>query len=196
VPIDLTDVDVEAERLLAIDLTGELDGQSAMVEVETDGAVALAGAYAEYAGSSPASLSDFVFAGAAPVLSGPALLTDNRVGPTVDTALMFSAPEGDAEVTLTEVPAGGAAGRTSIVPVRQGDLVVVALSRAFGRGDPLSVLVTTSTNSADVYGTRVIIDKAKRGTLVTALSIQPQPIAGVPVPHVVHDPRGWLLTKP
>ncbi|MDQ1708713.1 MAG: hypothetical protein QOG49_98 [Frankiaceae bacterium] len=196
VPIDLADVDVEGEHLLAVDLTDKLGGQSAMVEIETDGAVALAGAYAEYAGSSPGSPSDFVNAGATPVLSGDALLTDNRVGPTVDTALMFSAPQGDAEVTLREVTTGGAVGRTSVVPVRQGQLVVVALSRAFGRADPLPLLVSTSANSAGVYGTRVIIDKTKRGTLVTELSIQSQPLAGVPVPRVTHDPAGWLLTKP
>jgi hypothetical protein len=193
VPADLAEVEIPGEKVVVVPLTAELEGQSATLRVETDGPPAVVGAFAEYTDTTKPG-ADFVYAGGLPALSGPALLTDNRIGPTVDTALMFAAPEGNAEVTLTEVTAGGSPGRTSLVPVQQGTLVVVALSRAFGRGDPLAVLVTTSSNSAAVYGTRVTVEKSPRGPLVTALGMQGQPLAGVPVPAVVQDPAGWLVT--
>jgi len=83
--------------------------------------------------------------------------------------------------------------RTQLVPVKQGALVVVALSRTFGRGNPLPIVVTASANSDAVFGTRVIVEKSARGPLVTALGIQGQ-LGGVPLPEVEHDPRGWLMT--
>lgn len=194
VPADLAEIEVPGGKVVAVSLTADLDGKSAMLRVETDGPPALAGAFADYPGDTVAG-ADIVYAAGMPALSGPALLTDNRVGAVVDTALMFSAPDGDAEVTLTQLrPAGSLAQpSTSVVPVRQGTLVVVALSRAFGRGDPLPVLVTTSANSAAVYGTRVVVEKSTRGPLVTALAIQGQPLAGVAVPRVAADPAAWLL---
>lgn len=193
-PIDLADIEVPGQQLVSVPLTAELDGKSAMLTVITDGPPALAAAYAEYTDPAVPGV-DFVYAAGMAPLSGSALLTDNRVGEKVDTALMFSAPEGPAEITLTEVLAPDAVGpaRTQLVPVKQGALVVVALSRAFGRGDPLPIVVTVSANSAPVYGTRVIVEKSARGPLVTALGIQGQ-LGGVPLPEVEHDPRGWLMT--
>ena len=194
VPGPLAEVEVPAEKVVAVSLTAALDGQSAMLRVDTDGAPALAGAFAEYLDDG-APGADFVYAAGMQAISGPALLNDNRIGDKVDTALMFSAPDGSAEVTLAEVPPPGASGsgRTTVVPVKQGGLVVVALSRAFGRGDPLPVLVTTSANSAPVYGTRVIVEMSRRGPLITTLGIVGRPQAGVPVPTVTSDPAGWLL---
>lgn len=199
VPAELAEIEVPGERVVAVPLTAILEGRSAMLEVSTDGPLALAGAYAEYTDPDVAG-ADFVYAAGMPALSGPALLTDNRVGPTVDTALMFSAPDGAAEITLTQLNSNqpssadqGAPAKTSLVPVRQGTLVVVALSRQFGSGDPLPVLVTTSANSAPVFATRVIVDKSVSGPLVTALAVQGQPLAGVAVPRVVPDPGGWLF---
>ncbi|MEO6712221.1 MAG: DUF5719 family protein [Mycobacteriales bacterium] len=194
-PIDLAEVEIEGQQLVALPVSDDLDNLSAMMHVVTDGPPVIAGGFAAYLPATPGAASDFVLAGSAPALSGPALLTDNRVGPTVDTSLMFSAPDGDAEVTLTLLTSDGSAGRTSLVPVRQGDLVVVAVSRAFGRGDPQPILVTTSANSAAVHATRVVVEKTKQGTLMTTFAVAPQPLGGVPVPRVAHDPAGWLLTR-
>lgn len=195
-PIEFADIEVPGQRVVAVPLTSELAGKSAMLTVETDGPLAIAGAYAEYTDPSIPG-ADFVLAAGMPALSGPAMLTDNRIGAKVDTALMFSAPEGAAEITLTEVlpPGVNTAPRTQLVPVKQGALVVVALSRAFGRGDPLPIVVSASANSGAVYGTRVTVEKSARGPLVTALSIAGQPSGGVPLPEVVHDPAAWLMTE-
>jgi hypothetical protein len=197
VPTELAQIEVPGERTVAVPIAGVLEGKSAALTVESDGVPILAGAYAETRGETGPSV-DFVVSAGMPPLDGPALLTDNRIGSTTDTALMFWAPDGNAEVTLKQLAIGGgsSAGKSEVVPIEQGKLVVIALSRAFGRGDPLPVLVTPSGNSAPVFGTRVISEKHPRGVMTTTLGMRSQPLEGVPVPNVSHNPGAWLLSRP
>ncbi len=197
VPVELAEVEVAAERVVAVSLTKVLEGKSASLRVESDGPPVLAGAHAEIRGETGPGIDFLVSAGMEP-LSGPALTTDNRADASADTAFMFAAPDGPAELTLTQVPLIGKArtAKTKVVPIEQGKLVVIALSTAFGRGDPLPVLVTPSGNSAPVYGVRITTENNSGGTLSTSLGLQSQPLAGVPRPEVAHDAGAWLITRP
>ena len=195
VPEGLSEVVVPPRRLVQVPLTAVLQGTAAGVRVVSDGVPLLAGAIAHnQAASAPAQEIAFV-AGQRP-LDGPALLLDNRAGPRGDTHLLLFAPDGAAEVTITGLPVRGTAAvavTPKVVVLKQGELQSVAISTVSTGGDVRPVVVTSSSNSAEVYGTRVITEETDDGPMVTAQAIRSQSAAGVQVPPVTHDPHAWLV---
>ncbi len=193
VPAGMDEISLPAGRVAELDLTEELEGKAANIRVnaETEQPF-LASLLAENrANFNPRR--EIAYVGTTQPLSGPALVTDNRVGGDADSHLLLSAPDGDGRVSIGLVPL---VGQTTPVPplavvdLPAGKLVSFPLSRIKlnVRTDARAVIVTPLPGSAPVYGARLISETALFGPMFTVLQLQTQPAGGVPVPAVVHDP--------
>lgn len=194
IPTSLGQLEVPGGKLLAVPVAGEVAREAAVLGIFSDGPPVLATAYAENR-SAKTPIREFAFSGGSSPLTGPALLTDNRVGKAVDTTLALLAPEGAAEVTISAVPVRGDPApkdQPKRVPVPQGKLVLVSLADITSSGDPRPVVITPSGGSAPVYATRIITEEGTRGPLLTVLGVRSQPHDGLPMPPVYDDPAAWL----
>jgi hypothetical protein len=194
VPTSLGQLEVPGGKLVAVPITEEVAQQPAVLGVFSDGPPVLAGAYAENR-MAKTRIREFAFSGGSSPLTGPALLTDNRVGKGINTSLVLVAPEAAAEVTVSPVQVrGDPAPRDppKRIPVPAGKLVLVSLAELTSSGDPRPVVVTPTGGSAPVYATRIIDEAGVRGPLFTILGVRSQPHDGLPMPPVHDDPAAWL----
>jgi len=131
-------------------------------------------------GGSPGS-----FTAAAPAIQEQGVVADNMVGPTRSSSLVLSAPQRAAQVTVTQVAAGGPARRqTQVVQIGAGKSVVVQLRAIPGaaRGIPFALVLTPSAGSGPVYAGRAVTGNGAGGALqalqpvVSALSMVPLPV--------------------
>lgn len=193
-PASLGQIEVPGGKLVAVPIARELAKQAAVLAIFTDGGDVLAGAHVENR-SAKTRIREFAFSAASAPLTGPALLTDNRVGKAINTTLMLVAPQAAAEVTISPVPVRGDPAPKDPpkrVAVPKGRLVLVSLATLTSAGDPRPVVVTPSGNSGPVYATRVIEEVGIRGPLFTALAVRSQPHDGLPMPPVQDDAAAWL----
>ena len=131
-------------------------------------------------GGSPGS-----FTAAAPAIQEQGVVADNMVGPARSSSLVLSAPQRAAQVTVTQVAAGGPARRqTQVVQIGAGKSVVVQLRAIPGaaRGTPFALVLTPSAGSGPVYAGRAVTGNGAGGALqalqpvVSALSMVPLPV--------------------
>jgi hypothetical protein len=202
VPVGLESVGVGADRVRLIELSPLLEGRPASVRVRAEVAPVLAAVFVENrARFNP--IREFAYIGATPPLTGPALITDARLGTDVDTLVLLSAPEGVGRVRLRLMPLARLSGRISPprdLTIPEGRLLVVRLSEkrfSVRRPNPIRPFVLTPLpGSAPVYATRVISEIGLRGPLFTALGAVSARSEGVVVPPVVDDVSVLLQPPP
>ncbi len=199
VPVDLREIIVRADTIAIIDLEKVLAQRPASLRVTSQGADVLAGAYVENrARFNP--IRELAWIGATPPLVGPAVVTDSRVTPAVDTHLVLTAPDGAAQVEVSLLGRAGA--RQTLPPpvlvnIPAGRQVTLRLAdRRFVASPPSDerpFLVTPVDGSAPVYAARVILERGLRGPLFTVMALRATAADGVTVPDVIADPRVGLV---
>jgi hypothetical protein len=203
VPDGYDDVEIPAGKPVAVDLTKELQVVDQATGVKTQQAVALR----VFAEGAPvlvtASLEnravygpihEIGFVGPAPALTGPTLVMEGRNDvPDMHCALLISAPDGAAKVTIRTLPREDETAPPAAVTlsIPQGRLVRYAYGNL--PKEPLNALVVTADSElAPVYVTRVISEKGTRGPLFTTQAMVTQPTAGLDIPIVSADPVAAL----
>lgn len=189
VPSGLEALPVPAGSTVLTDLTGLLGSTPAAVAVTSQaGPVLAVGLVVDGAGP----VHDFSYAGAAPALAGPALVSDVGGG---GSQLLLSALAGDASVVLTPLPVAGQTGplpapRTVAVP---GGSAVVVPFAVFGVpvGTVLAVQVRPAAGSGPVRAAGYLREDLPDGPLTTLLALD-APAQRVPRPIVVADPGAGL----
>lgn len=203
VPDGFDEIDVPAGRPVSIDLakvltvvnqrTAEKTLRATALRIHAEGAPVFVTAFAEsHARFLP--IKEIGYVGPAGPLTGPTLVTEARNTEDFDCALLLSAPDGRARVTIHTMVKEGHTPRPIVsktLDVPQGRLVVFPYRRL--ERDPLaSVVITPADDSAPVYVTRVISERGARGPLFSATALVTQPAAGFQVPEVTADPSAAL----
>lgn len=139
------------------------------------------------------NIQEISYVGPATPLTGPTLVTEARNAPSMECALLLSAPDGLARVRVETLLQEGHGGQTQrrVVTVPAGRLVVFPYSKF--PADPLqAVVITPADDLAPVYVTRLIYEVGGRGPLFTTQALTTQPTAGYDVPLVSVDPGAAL----
>jgi hypothetical protein len=140
-------------------------------------------------------IKEISYVGQAGPLTGPTLVTEARNDSVdMECALLFSAPDGRALVTIETIVKEGhraAATVSRTLDVPQGRLVVFPYKR-LPRDALQAVVVTPAGGAAPVYVTRLISERGARGPLFSTTALVTQPTAGFRVPEVTADPSAAL----
>jgi len=171
VPVGLDAVAVGAGTVRAIDLTKALGRKAAAVTVtSSDPAVRLvAGALIDAASSKGQPIHEIAYLGTASPLRGAAIVPVVRTAGDVDSALVVSAPRGQASFTLVISPPTGAESRQRIT-VRAGTTYITSL-RARRVPDNSTVTIVPDPGTAPLYAARLIEENGALGPLLSSFTL-------------------------
>ena len=185
--VDLPALEVPAGTSVSRSLTQELATTPVTARVRSQGGAVLAGARMLDLQTGP--VRELSWAGAATVLSGPALLADVALTPPAEVTLLLSAPGADAVAVLAPLPVVGRpappAGRTVAVPALT--TVAVRLSTLLPPGSTARLALELRTSGGPVVAARVLRERAATGPLTSVLPVVSSP-GRVRVPVVRPDP--------
>jgi hypothetical protein len=202
VPDGYDEIDVPAGRPVDLDLTKVLQVVNQANGVRTQRAVSLR-IFAEGAPvfavagvenrSKYGPIQEISFVGPAAPLSGPTLVTEARNLTDMHCALLLSAPDGPARVTVETVNREG----QQTTPVRrtidvQPGRITVFTYDKLPKDSNVAIVVTPDDDLSPVWVTRLISEAGSRGPLFTTQALVTQPTAGFEVPFVASDPGAAL----
>lgn len=180
VPPGLEAVDVPSGTSVPVDLSSQLAGTSAAVRVTSQGGAAAPVVAGGLVVDAQPGLTDrdFAYAAAGEPLGGPALLTELALDQPTESALIISALDGDASVTVTAFqPLAAKAAplgppRTVLVP--GGSTQVLALSTFLPPGTQarFAVEIRPAAGSGPVYVARYLRTRDSNGPMSTLLTLQ------------------------
>lgn len=184
--VDLDPLDVPAGTSVPRSLTRDLASTPATVRVRSQGGAVLAGA--EVLDLQKGPVRELSWAGAATVLTGPALLADVALSPPAEVTLLLTATVTDAVAILTPLPVSGQpmppVGRRVEVPALT--TVPVRLSTLLPPGSTARLAVQLRTTGGPVVAARVLRERAVAGPLTAVLPVVSGP-GRVRVPVVRPD---------
>lgn len=174
--------------------TAEKFDRPASLRIYAEGAPVFATVFADsHARFLP--IRELSYVGQAGPITGPTLVTEARNTSEMDCALLFSAPDGVAHVSIdTLVHEGGTGGATPAhkeLEIPAGRLVSFPY-KSLPVDSLVAVVVTPEAGSAPVWVTRLVSERGKRGPLFTTTALVTQPTAGYDPPDVVADPSAAL----
>lgn len=159
-PAGLDTIELPARRVAEFDL-GKAAGTAAAAVVVTSDRPVVAAVRVSRADK---KVADVAYATAAAALTTPAAMPAGSGPKGATTRLMLAAPRGDAEVTVTVLPATGPAAPTTVkIPAGR----IVLIDPAPKAGGAYSVLVTPRASSGPVYAARVLRAGATDLTITT-----------------------------
>jgi hypothetical protein len=202
VPVGFDDIELPGGRPTMVNLTKVLQQTDQKTGVKTQRATALR----IRAEGAPVFVTAFVenrskygpiqetsYVGPAGPLTGPTLVTEARNVRGMACALLLSAPDGQARVTITTLVQEGHGGTPArrVVTVPAGKLLVFPYA-LLPKDSLQAVVVTPDPDLGPVWGTRLIYETGQRGPLFTTQALVTQPTAGLDVPAVTADPGAAL----
>lgn len=188
-PAGLDVIEVRAGSVTDIDIAEYAGGEPVTVELESDVPVT-AGVLSRVGGASTADLTEIAYAAAAEPLTPetPGVVPEVRVGETVRSTLLLTAPEGAAVVELRPLPGTGAdvgTGTPTEVRLPAGAQVEVDLSTVSDAAE-WALAVAPQPGAGPVLAVRQVLETGSRGPLVTSSPVPPGRYE-VAVPSVVPD---------
>lgn len=202
VPEGFDDLEVPAGQPVSFDLakpltvvnqrTAEKTLRPTALRIYAEGAPVFVTAFAE-SQARFLPIKEISYVGQAGPLTGPTLVTEARNTEEMDCALLLSAPDGAARVTIQTVAKEGhqsAPITLRSITVPHGKLVVFPYAKL--PRDPLAAVIVTPSDGAPVYVTRLISERGARGPLFSTTALVTQPSGGFEVPEVVADPTAAL----
>ncbi len=167
-------------RVVSLDLSGITHNEESALMLSSDQPI-LAGIRAVRSGN---DTPDVGFTAGTPGLNpgDRAVLPDNRATRAFASTLYLSAPQSAGKVDVMAVSSG--APKTQTVDVPAGATIGVPL--ASPGGDVFAVVVSPEPGSGEIFGARLLTEKASDGSM---FSIQPLSPAreSVTVPHIDND---------
>jgi hypothetical protein len=171
-PAGVGAVEVPAGGVTSVDLTDALRGEAASIVLSSDVPVT-AGARVKL--RDPDIFGDVLYLAAASPLTAPAVVPDNHTTEDLQTRMIFSAPEGPAGVTVTAF-GGGREWRVGRLDLDAATTGVLTVQPPEIKGKPIhsyGLVVTPrgSSESAPLFGVRMLDEEGPRGPLVTSFPL-------------------------
>jgi hypothetical protein len=163
-PADLGDLEIKPGAVVEVPLQDALRKQAGAVRIDSDVPVTASVRSVLGAGSNP---HDVAYSSAARALSGPAVVPDTRGGTGRTSSLLLSSPSQQAvNAAVTLVATDGRQLHTSRVTVRPGSTVELELEPP--KGTERYAVVVTPDRGGPLYGTRLLVENAKDGPMVSS----------------------------
>jgi len=191
-PAGLDVVEVPAGSVTDVDIAPFAGGEPVSVELSADAPVT-AGVLTRLTGA-PGELGEIAYAAAASPLrpATPGVVAQVRQDKGVTSALLLTAPAGDATVELRALPPVSAPG--SQVRVPGGSLLAVELPKV-GDVEYYALSITPLGGSGPVLAVRQVDEAEARGPFLTSSPVAPGRYA-VQTPRVVADLSAGLRAGP
>jgi hypothetical protein len=176
-PTGGTSIDLPGGSAIAVSLPS-LGGIAAAIEISSSVPVT-----ASMSASGGASGAPGAFTAAAAPVQEQGVIAGNPGGSGGSSQLILSAPQGAAQVHVTELTAAGQAGVTfGTVQLGAGHTAVVTLTapKQAGRSSPFAVLITPLAGSGPVYAARVVT----AGGVAQSILPMTSALTWVPLPAV------------
>jgi hypothetical protein len=179
VPNGLAHVAVAAGSVATVKLAPVLHKKAAAVRLTSSTPVTASLLATEK--SDDTGVGDLAWTAASDPLSGPTLITDNRLGHHAQSHLVLSAPKGAARVVVA-----GLGGNRRTVSISAGRTAFVSLAPVV-HGTSGAVVVRPTPGSGPVYAARDLYEAGSSGPLLAVLPLRTAPRT-VSAPPARYDP--------